>query len=424
MRKLLIIIGCFTLALTGLKAQTQEQLKICALKWTLQQAFYNKSEGQQIARLDVTEYESVSEFQKNKLIGTAISKLLDKTDQNRVNNILNAGAGTDISGYVPAGAKKEYQADVAKMKAKAPAATEQPAQGNEPAEENVTEPEPQQEPAPVANVQPVVSEDEPAADEDEDSDEGGEAVTEGMTFLSTALTCLGIYAILSLCLLLYIKSRRQAQREEEMVTMEQYRAERMKLMERIKALEIDLDGVKRIKMAAASHVATPEPKQKPASAPVAKPAPTPAPAPEPKAETAEKPADTNTQQTLFGEQAVAVGAKEPEAPVVPTRPKTSVVMFFPIPEDGVFKDGSSEIEPGRSLYMLKTNDGEHGTYQILNSGDAIAGALASLSEMVKPGCKIINTVASPVEILAEKPGEVVREGDNWRIVTKAVVRLI
>ena len=104
--------------------------------------------------------------------------------------------------------------------------------------------------------------------------------------------------------------------------------------------------------------------------------------------------------------------------------KSSTVVFFPIPVDGYFYDGTMEIETGKSLYMLKTLDGTNGTFQILNTSDNINEALVSLSEMVKPACKILNTVTSPVEILAEKPGIAVREGDRWYIKEKALVRLI
>ena len=65
-----------------------------------------------------------------------------------------------------------------------------------------------------------------------------------------------------------------------------------------------------------------------------------------------------------------------------------------------------------------------GTGLILNTPEAIAAALISMNDMVKPACKVLNTVADPVEILAEKLGTAVREGDGWRITNKAVVRLI
>ena len=99
-------------------------------------------------------------------------------------------------------------------------------------------------------------------------------------------------------------------------------------------------------------------------------------------------------------------------------------MFFPVPVDGVFSNGTEEIEVGKSLYMLKTTDGQNATFTILNTPEAIATALISLSQMVKPVCKIINTVTNPLEIVTEGPGTAVREGDTWKMVTKSVVRLI
>ena len=63
MKRFLFIICCWMLALTFVNAQSLEQKKICALKWTLQQTFYNKPEGQQIARLNVCDFKSLSDFQ-------------------------------------------------------------------------------------------------------------------------------------------------------------------------------------------------------------------------------------------------------------------------------------------------------------------------------------------------------------------------
>ena len=104
--------------------------------------------------------------------------------------------------------------------------------------------------------------------------------------------------------------------------------------------------------------------------------------------------------------------------------KSSLVMFYAVPTEGVFTEGTTEIIPGRSFYMLKTMDGVNGTFQILNTSENITEALNALSDIVKPACKILNTVSSPVEILAERPGQVVREADGWHITAKAHVRLI
>ena len=151
MKRFLFIICCWMLALTFVNAQSLEQKKICALKWTLQQTFYNKPEGQQIARLNVCDFKSLSDFQKNKLVSDAIKKISNPADQGRVKNILNATDGSDLESYVPAGAKKEFKADLDKVKSMAPTT-------NESEEEEATEDEEVVEEsieAPAPDIQPV-----------------------------------------------------------------------------------------------------------------------------------------------------------------------------------------------------------------------------------------------------------------------------
>ena len=213
--------------------------------------------------------------------------------------------------------------------------------------------------------------------------------------------------------------------------MEQYRAERVRLMERIKSVEIEMENMKDQKQnnAATKANVTPE---KPAE-PVVK-------QPEVKAQPdpvqpyvapkQEERLEVSTQgPSLFSDPVVEPQevVAEPVVPIVEqpvARPKFSVVMFYPVPEDGMFVNGTTDIEPGKSLYMMKTSDNVHATFQILNTPEAISAALVSMNDMVKPACKVLNTVADPVEILAEKLGTAVREGEGWRITNKAVVRLI
>lgn len=479
MKRFIIIIACTMLAMLNAGAQSLEQRKICALKWTLQQAYYNKQEGQQIAHIDVTEFKTLADFQKNKLVSDAMKKLQDTSDQNRVKRIAAATTEADVSGAVPSGAKKEFQADVDKMKAVAPAIEPEP-ETEEPEEEPVAA-EPEPEPEPQANVEPV----EPETNSDiVTATDNVTAPAEGMSFVGVALTCLAIYIILTLCVYFFVRSRMKAtQKQEEMVSMEQYRSERQRLIEKIKALEIDLEGVKSMKPkvaeepaksghkaeAKAKHEHEQKPQPQPAIAvaeqetakeekveTVNEPATTepevqvqPAtvvptavptakvehtlfeqePAPAVKEETAEPKQATETATTATTEDdksaddTTAAKPAEPEI-VVPQRMKSSLVMFYAVPTEGVFTEGTTEIIPGRSFYMLKTMDGVNGTFQILNTSENITEALNALSDIVKPACKILNTVSSPVEILAERPGQVVREADGWHITAKAHVRLI
>ena len=418
MKRFVFIICCWVLALVTINAQSLEQKKICALKWTLQQTFYNKPEGQQIARLNVCDFKSFSDFQKNKLISDAIKKVSNPADLSRVKSIIADKTDANLQSYVPAGAKKEYKADLEKIKAMTPSAAEEEEQENN-VEENVVE-EPTEAPAP--EIQPVSEQETEATAEKEASEEAqsteASTVTEGVSFLEAVLIALGLYVILTACLLLFLRSKKNTQKNDELVSMEQYRAERVRLMERIKAVEIEMENIKNLKHDApaekhptvtASPIETVETQPQPVVV-----------TPEPQEAEAEPQPQS---QSLFPETSTETTPVVEEQPAV-VRPKFSAVMFYPVPVDGMFVNGTSDIEVGKSLYMLKTNDDQNATFQILNTPEAIAMALVSMSETVKPACKILNTVAAPVEILAEKLGTAEREGDGWRIINKAVVRLI
>ena len=412
MKRFVFIICCWTLALVTINAQSLEQKKICALKWTLQQTFYNKPEGQQIARLNVCDFKSFSDFQKNKLISDAIKKVSNPADLSRVKSIIDDKTDANLQSYVPAGAKKEYKADLEKIKSMAPATNEEEEEENNVEEEVVEE----STEAPAPEIQPVEEQNTETASEDATTDqpqpEESATAADGVSFLEVVLIALGLYAILTACLFLFLRSKKNAQKNEELVTMEQYRAERVRLMERIKAVEIEMENLKSLK-----HDAPAEKHPIVTASPIEEVETQPQPVVvTPKPQEAEP-------QSLFPETSAETTAVVEEQPAV-VRPKFSAVMFYPVPVDGMFVNGTSDIEVGKSLYMLKTNDDQNATFQILNTPEAIAMALVSMSETVKPACKVLNTVAAPGEILAEKLGTAEREGDGWRIINKAVVRLI
>ena len=79
--------------------------------------------------------------------------------------------------------------------------------------------------------------------------------------------------------------------------------------------------------------------------------------------------------------------------------------------------------PGKSVYQLTTSDGQNGTFILLDTPDAIATAMISVSTFVKPACKVSgNTYMQPRHIITEEEGTATREGAAWRIIRKAVVR--
>lgn len=448
MKRLLILaIGLWIMAVGCVNAQTLEQKKICALKWTLQQTFYNKAEGQQMAHLDVTKFKSFDEFKKDALVSKMISKVSDGTDKRRVENIINAKSDADFS--VPGGAKKEYQSDLDKIKNVVPEPEETPAEQEVETDEETTDEVTE---AAVTPVQPEQTAQEPAKEEttaadelEDEEEEASSSAGSGIGVWCAILISVLVYIVLTICFALFKRSRRNTIDDEEpTVTMEQYRSERLRLIERIKAIEIKLDNMKAAgadnKPAFAAKpqqpsqpAVKPEP-VKPATPvqPVVKPEPT-------KQENNVQPAAPQKATLNFGTDEKPVEQNlfddAPSAEVIPIiqpteaassiKPsQTKSIMFFPVPVDGIFANGTEEIEVGKSLYMLRTTDGEHATFTILNTPEAISTALISLTQTVKPVCKIINTVANPLEIVTEGPGTAVREGNTWKMVTKSVVRLL
>lgn len=91
--------------------------------------------------------------------------------------------------------------------------------------------------------------------------------------------------------------------------------------------------------------------------------------------------------------------------------------------DGTFSQASAMEQIGKSIYQLTTTDGQNGTFILLDTPDAIATAMISVSQFVKPACKISgNTAIQPRHIITEEEGAASREGTGWKITRKAVVR--
>jgi len=93
-------------------------------------------------------------------------------------------------------------------------------------------------------------------------------------------------------------------------------------------------------------------------------------------------------------------------------------------QDGVFTDFSDRERIGKSIYRLTTEDGRTGQFAVMTTKDATATAVISISQFIKPACKIENTIDStPSSITTTTCGEAVFNGEAWEISHKAVVRL-
>lgn len=96
-------------------------------------------------------------------------------------------------------------------------------------------------------------------------------------------------------------------------------------------------------------------------------------------------------------------------------------LYLPAPSpDGVFEVASVSKQVGKSIYLLKTKDQENGTFSILEDKDSIATAMISVSQFIKPVCRIEgDTHRYPQRVTTLEEGVVRREGNSWHLVTKA-----
>ena len=112
----------------------------------------------------------------------------------------------------------------------------------------------------------------------------------------------------------------------------------------------------------------------------------------------------------------------PHSSLLPPHSTEILYLAAPTP-DGTFSQASAMEQIGKSIYQLTTTDGQNGTFILLDTPDAIATAMISVSQFVKPACKISgNTAIQPRHIITEEEGAASREGTGWKITRKAVVR--
>lgn len=102
------------------------------------------------------------------------------------------------------------------------------------------------------------------------------------------------------------------------------------------------------------------------------------------------------------------------------------VLFLAAPDkDGTFTGVSDTELEGQSLYRLVTTDGVHGRFSLLTSHDALATALISVSQMLKPVCRVTTDgTGRPNCAVNINEGEASCEDGLWKVVTKAEVKLV
>lgn len=100
----------------------------------------------------------------------------------------------------------------------------------------------------------------------------------------------------------------------------------------------------------------------------------------------------------------------------------SLYLSAPTPE-GAFTQVSPVELTGKSIYRLTTDNGVNGLFVMLSTPDAIATAMISVSQMVKPVCRIEGNVAMmPRRVTTVCAGHAMFSDGQWRMTDKATIR--
>lgn len=103
--------------------------------------------------------------------------------------------------------------------------------------------------------------------------------------------------------------------------------------------------------------------------------------------------------------------------------KTCQTFYLGAPNnDGVFTVCDKQPQIGTSLYRLQTEDGLNGQFFFLDTDDAVSTAMLSISQFVKPACRIDGHSRSvPNAVRTVSPGTATYINGNWTVRVKALV---
>lgn len=105
--------------------------------------------------------------------------------------------------------------------------------------------------------------------------------------------------------------------------------------------------------------------------------------------------------------------------------REQTLYFGPPQADGLMSEPSVTVREGDSIYQLDTPDGSHGVFSVIPTPDSLATALISVSQFVKPVCRVVGTVsaqASRLETLHEGTAEF--HDGSWVVTRKAEVKFV
>lgn len=110
------------------------------------------------------------------------------------------------------------------------------------------------------------------------------------------------------------------------------------------------------------------------------------------------------------------------------RVETYEKRFFPAPNSvGYFQGstGSKQFRPGEHIFLFEfiaANPGQ-ANFKVFEDRDSMKYAINYNDAILKAACEIENLMfQNPSKIINITPGEVIKQGDDWKIVKKAFIR--
>ena len=104
-------------------------------------------------------------------------------------------------------------------------------------------------------------------------------------------------------------------------------------------------------------------------------------------------------------------------------PREPITLFMSKPdENDDFTRVSDTLEPGNSLYVLDSKDGEHGTFEVIDKPEVHRMALMMPTENLIRACSG-NAIQIPSgnRIVTDRPGEAEFIDGKWHVVVKAII---
>lgn len=141
----------------------------------------------------------------------------------------------------------------------------------------------------------------------------------------------------------------------------------------------------------------------------------------------------NLTQRIGELEASKTNIEAPEVPVKTaldkqeiTSPQAPQPLYLPAPTpDGRFTESSTTEQVGKSIFLLQTNDQRQGTFALIDSPDALATAMISVSQFLKPVCRIEgNTRQQPQRIETVEEGTAQLKDGEWTVSRKALIKFI